>query len=166
MVKIETYDPYEIDIAFSLAEGNITKVEGEAEFGQGDMLVFASPIKKYDFVKLTENDKEVAKAESGDEVIGQVIDNPRWEGARPTEGATAGEYTPRMATVRLFGHYVSAVQLEEDNEAVEVGDSVEFKGNNTWAVAEEDNGTRALYNADALSEGKITVLFDYYGADL
>lgn len=164
MVQIETYNPYEIDIKFDLNEGDITVKKGvEADFGRDDVHLFENELFKGDYVTFDTADKTVKKAAEGDDVIGQIITHPSWNGKtmRPTADASEGTYTPRKATVRLNCDYVHAVKLADDNAAIVVGDPIAYAGNNEFDKASSDNGTFSLYNADALSGDTITVMYGF-----
>ena len=79
MVEIRDQNPYEIDLPFDVVEGNYTVQESAiGTAGNEKVGLFASPVHKGDFVKLTENDWEVAVAGDGDTIIGEVIDNPQF----------------------------------------------------------------------------------------
>lgn len=165
MVKQYNYRPYDIEIGFSLEEGDIT-VDDDTELvsGTGTSWTLEDKIKKGDFVTLdTTQDMTVKKAGAADEVIGEIIDTPRWKGKRPMVSSESGTYTKRIATVRLYGHYVREVTLPNANTAITVGDSVEHKGDNKFGKASTANNTRALSKAEALAKGTVPVLFGYYG---
>lgn len=161
MVVIKTYNPYEIDMPMSLNEGNVTVYDDvEADFGKDSVAILEKPFKKGDYVALDEKDFTVKKAEEGDTIIGQLIDEPAWNGDRPTETTTYGEYEARMGTIRMNCDYVHAVKLVDENTAVAVGDSVEYKGDNEFDKAASGDGTNmALQTAEALSGAKITVMY-------
>lgn len=164
MVKIQNYDPYETDLKFDVEEGDVTIKKGFADFGKDDMLFFSKEIKKGDYVCLdTSNDMTVKKAGATDKIIGQVIDEPAFKGDRPTEDTTSGNYTRRVATVRLWGDYAHTVQLKAENTAVSVGDSVTYKGDNVFDKASTATNSIALESAKALAASKILVLFGYRG---
>lgn len=165
MVRKFNYKPYDIEIGFELEEGNITvDNETELDFGEGTSWKLQNKIKKGDYVALdTTRDRTVKKAGEDDTVIGEIIDTPRWKGARPTASATSGNYPKRIATVRLYGNYVHEVTVVESNAEINIGDSVEYKGNNTFDKTATVNNTRALAKKDALAQGTVPVLFGFYG---
>ena len=165
MAKILDLNPYEIDVAYFVEEGNYTIVESAQGIGGNeDVGVFSAPVHKGDFVKLvTTEDKLVVPAGEGDTIIGQVLDNPQFYGDRPNEAKTSGNYNRRIATVRLWGDYVKALKLAEDNTAVAVGDSVEYVGDNEFDKATNATSSIALTSAKANSGDKITVLLGYRG---
>lgn len=164
MAKILDLNPYEINVQMFVEEGNYTVVESAQGIGGNESFgYFASPVHKGDFVKLTSTAKVVAKAGSADTIIGQVIDNPQWFGDRPNESKTSGNYNRRSCTVQLWGDYVKAIQLAEDNTAISVGDSIAYEGNNVFDKAGSSGNTIALTSASANSGDKITVLFGYRG---
>ena len=164
MVKVREQNPYEIDLPFDVVEGNYTVQESVIEgAGDTDVGYFASPVHKGDFVKLTSNPWEVAKAGDGDTIIGEVIDHPKFYGDRPQESATDGEYTRRKATVRLWGDYIKSVELITSNTAVAVGDSVKYKGGNKFDQNSNTTDSIALESKQANKGGKIAILFGYRG---
>lgn len=164
MVKVQNYDPYETDLKFDVEEGDVTIKKGHADFGKDDMLFFADEIVRGDYVALdTTNDMTVKKAGASDTIIGQVIDEPAFKGDRPKADAKSGEYTRRVATVRLWGDFAHSVQLKEDNSAVSVGDSVAYKGDNVFDKASSKTDSIALESAKALDASKVLVLFGYRG---
>lgn len=164
MVKVREQNPYEIDLPFDVVEGNYTVQESVIEgAGDTDVGYFASPVHKGDFVKLTSNPWEVAKADDGDTIIGEVIDHPKFYGDRPQESATDGTYTRRKATVRLWGDYIKSVELIASNTAVAVGDSVEYKGGNKFDQNSSATASIALESKQANKGGKIAILFGYRG---
>ena len=161
MVQIEKYDPFETDIWFYCEEGDYT-LETSADNEQYPK--FSSQLKVGDYVALVDSkDKTVKKAGASDTIIGQVIDNPKYYGDRPSQSSVSGEYNMRMCTVRLFGYYVHTVELTEENGEVVVGDSVEYKGDNVFDKAGSANNTIALVSAPALSGKKIPVLMGLLG---
>ena len=162
-MKILDLNPYEINVQMFVEEGNYTVVESAQGIGGNESFgYFASPVHKGDFVKLTSDDKVVEPAGSGDTIIGQVIDNPQWFGDRPNESKTSGNYNRRSCTVQLWGDFVKAIKLVDDNTAVAVGDAVGYEGDNEFDKADSGN-TIALTSAKANSGDKITVLFGYRG---
>ena len=164
MVEIRTQNPYEIDLPFDVVEGNYTVQESVIEgAGNTDVGYFASPVHKGDFVKLTSNPWEVAKAGDGDIIIGEVIDNPKFYGDRPQESATDGSYTRRKATIRLWGDYIKSVELITSNSAVAVGDSIKYKGSNKFDKNSNTTDSIALESKQANKGGKIAILFGYSG---
>ena len=165
MVRKYNFKPYTIEIGMYLEEGDISVVEdAEADFGQKTVKTFESPLKKGDYVALdTTQDLTVKIAGTGDEVIGELIDSPRWNGDRPLGGAEAGDYTKRIATVRLYGNYVTELPLSEDNTAIAVGDSVALESANTFDKTSTANNTRALKAVDALAGGSVPVIMGFYG---
>lgn len=164
MVEIRDQNPYEIDLPFDVVEGNYTVQESAiGTAGNEKVGLFASPVHKGDFVKLTENDWEVAVAGDGDTIIGEVIDNPQFYGDRPQASAADGNYTRRKATVRLWGDYVKSLELVADNTAVAVGNSVKYKGSNKFDKNSNATDCIALESKQANKGGKIAVLFGYRG---
>lgn len=164
MSKIHDYDPYETDLTFHLEEGDVSIKKGFADFGKDDVLFFSAEIEKGDYVCLTEDNMTVKKATAkSDKIIGQVLDEPAFKGTRPTADATSGNYTKRVATIRLWGDYAHTVQLKAENKAVAVGDSVAYEGSNTFDKAASAGDSIALEKADALANSKILVLFGYRG---
>lgn len=164
MVEIRTQNPYEIDLPFSVKEGDYTVQESVIE-GAGNTMAgyFASPVHKGDFVALDDNeDWLVAVAGDSDTIIGEVLDNPTFFGDRPQETTSDGEYTRRKATIRLWGDYVRALQLVDDNSAVAVGDAIAYAGDNAFDKGDSGNAI-ALESAKANSGKKIAVLFGYRG---
>lgn len=105
----------------------------------------------------------VKKADKTDNIIGQVIDEPAFKGDRPKEDTASGEYTRRVATVRLWGDYAHSVQLKAENKPIEMGDSVAYEGDNVFDKATTANTTIALETAEALKAPKVLVLFGYRG---
>lgn len=105
----------------------------------------------------------VKKAAKADKIIGQVIDEPAFKGDRPKEDTTSGNYTRRVATVRLWGDYAHSVQLKAENKAIAMGDSVAYEGDNVFDKATTANTTIALETAEALKAPKVLVLFGYRG---
>ena len=163
MVKIQNYDPYEIDIKFDVEEGDVTVKTGFADFGKDDVFFFSKEIKKGDYVALDTTSMTVKKATKADKIIGQVIDEPAFKGDRPKEDTTSGNYTRRVATVRLWGDYAHSVQLKAENKAIAMGDSVAYEGDNVFDKATTANTTIALETAEALKAPKVLVLFGYRG---
>jgi len=165
MVEIRDQNPYEIDLPFDVKEGKYTVQEGVIEgAGATDVGYFASPIHKGDFVKLTSTPWLVEKADNGDTIIGEVIDNPQFYGDRPQETANDGNYTRRKATVRLWGDYVRALKLAEDNSAVAVGDCVKYVGSNEFDKnSSSTTDSIALESSQANKGIKIAVLLGYRG---
>lgn len=163
MVKIRDQNPYEIQLPFFVEEGNYTVMESvQGIAGNDEVGVFSAPVHKGDFVKLTSEDNVVAPATSSDKIIGQVIDHPTFYGDRPNGSATSGNYNRRIATVQLWGDFVHALQLTEENKAVAVGDAVEYVGDNVFDKANSGD-TIALESAKAGAGTKIPVLFGYRG---
>ena len=165
MAKILDLNPYEIDIAYFVEEGDYSIVESAQGIGGNeDVGVFSAPVHKGDFVKLvTTEDKLVEPADEGDTIIGQVLDNPQFYGDRPNKAETSGNYNRRIATVRLWGDYVKALKLAEDNTAVAVGDSVKYVGDNEFDKSASATSSIALTSAKANTGDKVTVLFGYRG---
>lgn len=163
MVRIQKYNPYETDIKFDVEEGNVTVRRGFADFGKDDVLFFSNEINKGDYVALDTTSMTVKKAAKADKIIGQVIDEPAFKGDRPTEDTTSGNYTRRVATVRLWGDYAHSVQLKAENTALAMGDSVAYEGDNVFDKAATANNTIALETAEALEASKVLVLFGYRG---
>lgn len=165
MVKVREQNPYEIDLPFDVVEGNYTVQEGViGGAGNTDVGYFASPVHKGDFVKLTSNPWEVAKAGDGDTIIGEVIDNPQFYGDRPQTSKNDGQYTRRKATVRLWGDYVKSLELVADNTAVAVGDCIKYKGSNKFDKnSSSTTDSIALETKQANKGGKIAVLLGYRG---
>lgn len=164
MVKIGDYNPYEINQAFFVEEGNYTVMESVQGIAGNDSVgVFSAPIHKGDYVKLGTEDKVVELATQGDKIIGQVIDHPQFYGDRPNETSTSGTYNRRIATVQLWGDHVKAFKLKEDNKAVAVGDSIVFTGDNEFDKASGTTDSIALQSAKANTGAKITVLLGYRG---
>ena len=139
MVKIQNYDPYETDIKFDVEEGDVTVKTGFADFGKDDVLFFSKEVKKGDYVALDTTSMTVKKAAKADKIIGQVIDEPAFKGDRPKEDTTSGNYTRRVATVRLWGDYAHSVQLKAENKAIAMGDSVAYEGDNVFDKATAAN---------------------------
>ena len=163
MVKIRDQNPYEIQLPFFVEEGNYTVMESvQGIAGNDEVGVFSAPVHKGDFVTLTEEDNVVAPATDSDKIIGQVIDHPQFYGNRPNATATSGNYNRRIATVQLWGDFVHALQLVEENSAIAVGDAVEYAGDNAFDKANSGD-TIALESAKAGSGAKIPVLFGYRG---
>ena len=164
MANIRDQNPYEIDLPFEVKEGNYTVVESaQGRAGNDEFGYFASPIHKGDFVKLSSTPWLVEKAESGDTIIGEVLDNPAWFGDRPQESKTDGNYNRRRCTVRLWGDYIKNLTLVEDNSAVAVGDSLEYAGDNKFDVADSSTSSIALESSQANKGARIAVLFGYRG---
>lgn len=165
MVKIGDYNPYEINQAFFVEEGDYSIMESVQGIAGNDTVgVFSAPIHKYDYVTLADDEDKLVKiAEEGDKIIGQVIDNPQFYGDRPNETAVSGEYNRRIATVQLWGDHVKAFKLVEDNQAVAVGDSIVFVGDNAFDKADSTTDSIALTSAKANTGAKITVLLGYRG---
>ena len=164
MAYIRDQNPYEIDLPFDVVEGNYTVQESAIGIAGNEAVgYFASPVHKGDFVKLTSNPWEVAKAGNGDTIIGEVIDNPQWFGDRPQASATDGEYTRRKATVRLWGDYVKNITLKSDNSALAVGDSIKYTGSNKFDKADSTTSSIALEPSQANKGTKIAVLLGYRG---
>lgn len=164
MVKILDLNPYEINIQGFVEEGNYSIIESAQGIGGNEQVgVFSAPVHKGDFVKLTDEDKVFAKATAEDTIIGQVLDNPQFYGDRPNEDKTSGNYTRRSCTIQLWGDFVKALKLAEDNTAVDVGDSVEYAGDNEFDKAANATNSIALTSAKANTGDKITVLFGYRG---
>lgn len=163
MVKIRDQNPYEIQLPFFVEEGNYTVMESvQGIAGNDEVGVFSAPVHKGDFVTLTDEDNVVAPATDSDKIIGQVIDHPQFYGDRPNATATSGNYNRRIATVQLWGDFVHALQLVEENSAIAVGDAVEYAGDNAFDKADSGD-TIALESAKAGSGAKIPVLFGYRG---
>lgn len=162
MVKILDLNPYEINIQGFVEEGDYTIVESAQGIGGNEEVgVFSSPVHKGDFVKLTSTDGVFAKAENGDTIIGQVLDNPQFFGDRPNASKTSGNYGRRSCTIQLWGDHVKALQLKADNSAVAVGDPVKYTGSNKFDKASSTTDSIALTSAAANSGKKITVLLGY-----
>jgi len=165
MVNIRDQNPYEIDLPFSVKEGNYTVVESaEGRAGKDEFGYFASPVHKGDFVKLsTSEDWLVEVASNGDKIIGEVIDNPQWYGDRPQESKNDGYYNRRKATIRLWGDYVKALPLKSDNSAVAVGDPIKYTGSGKFDKNGSSSDSIALESASANTGKKIAVLLGYRG---
>lgn len=164
MVKIGDYNPYEINQQFFVEEGNYTIMESVQGIAGNDTVgVFSAPVHKYDYVTLTDEDKVVKIAESGDKIIGQVLDHPQFYGDRPNKNSSSGEYKRRSCTVQLWGDHVKAFKLKEDNKAVAVGDSIVFTGDNEFDKATGTTDSIAITSAKANTGDKITVLLGYRG---
>jgi hypothetical protein len=164
MVEIRTQNPYEIDLPFDVKEGKYTVQEGVIEgSGNTDVGYFASPVHKGDFVKLeTGADWLVSVAGENDTIIGEVLDHPQFYGDRPQETANDGSYTRRKATIRLWGDYVKALKLVDDNSAVTVGNAIAYAGSNEFDKGDSGDAI-ALESAKANSGKKIAVLLGYRG---
>ena len=111
---------------------------------------------------LPQENKTVKKAGENDTVIGQVITNPKYDGTRPQQASSSGNYNMRICTVRLFGYYVHNVKLTADNSAVSVGGAVGYVGGNEFDKVNSGNAI-ALISATALSGAKIPVLMGLLG---
>ena len=161
MAIIRTYNPYDIDMPMSLNEGSVTVYDDvEADFGKDSVAILEKPFRKGDYVALDETDFTVKKAEKGDVIIGQLIDEPAWNGDRPVESAEYQEFEPRVGTIRMNCDYVHAVKLPDENQEIVIGDSVEYAGENEFDKAASGDGTNmALQGAEAMAGGKITVMF-------
>lgn len=164
MVEIRDQNPYEIDLPFEVKEGNYTVVESaEGRAGKDTFGYFASPVHKGDFVKLTSTPWLVEVAGNGDTIIGEVIDNPTWFGDRPQTSKNDGQYNRRRATIRLWGDYVKALPLKDDNGAVAVGNSIKYTGNGKFDKNSNTTDSLALESASANTGKKIAVLLGYRG---
>ena len=165
MVKIGDFNPYEINQAFFVEEGDYTVMESVQGIAGNDTVgVFSAPVHKGDYVTLvTTEDKVVAPATDSDVIIGQVIDHPQFYGDRPNESAQSGEYNRRIATVQLWGDHIKAFKLVDDNSAVAVGDSIEYAGENEFDKAANATNSIALNSAKANTGAKISVLLGYRG---
>lgn len=162
MVKILDLNPYEIDNAFFVEEGDYEIVESVQGIAGNDTVGrFTAPVHKGDFVKLTSDDKVVAVAGKNDTIIGQVIDHPQFYGDRPNEDAESGTYNRRIATVQLWGDHVKALKLKEANKAVAVGDSLVYEGDNEFDKATNATDSIALTSAKANTGAKVTVLLGH-----
>ena len=164
MVRKYNYRPYNIEIGFELEEGKVTvDKDAELEFGTGQAATLENKIHKGDFVTLdTTQDMTVKKAGASDEVIGEIIDTPRWKGKRPMTTTESGKYPKRIATVRLYGHYIREITVP-DTTGVSIGDSVKYNGDNKFAKSTDKNTSRVLSKKEALVKGTVPVLFGYYG---
>lgn len=166
MVVKRNYNPYFIDVSFELEEGNLSTGEVIGDFGKDEAWFFTNPMKKGDYVKLnTSKEFLVEKAGASDELLGQLISEPEWVGSdkpRPKGTATSGTYIRRKGTIRLFGHWVKEFDLEPNNEAINPGDSIEYKGNNTFGKSSAGTSSLCLSKKAALAGGTVTVLLDYY----
>ena len=161
MVQIENYKPFETDIWFYAEEGTATKYKGTD--GE-EVLVMSAEVKKGDYVTLdTTADKTIKVATKGDDIIGQVIDNPIWRKDRPNETSSSGEYNKRICTVRVFGYYIHNVKLKAENSAIAVGDRVGYEGSNVFDKDNSNGKAIALVSAKAGSEDKIPVLMQLIG---
>lgn len=160
MVQIEKYDPFETDVWFYAEEGDygiVTSAENE------EVPTFSDQLTVGDYVALdTTKNKTVKKAGENDTVIGQVITNPKYDGTRPQQASSSGNYNMRICTVRLFGYYVHNVKLTADNSAVSVGGAVGYVGGNEFDKVDSGNAI-ALISATALSGAKIPVLMGLLG---
>lgn len=164
MVKIGDFNPYEINQAFFVEEGDYTVMESVQGIAGNDTVgVFSAPVHKYDFVALDTEDKVVKVATANDTIIGQVIDHPQFYGDRPNETSTSGTYNRRIATVQLWGDHIKAFKLKDANKAVAVGDSIEYVGNNEFDKATNSTDSVALTSAKANTGAKISVLLGYRG---
>ena len=164
MVKIGDFNPYEINQAFFVEEGDYTVMESVQGIAGNDTVgVFSAPVHKYDFVALDTEDKVVKVATAEDTIIGQVIDHPQFYGDRPNETSTSGTYNRRIATVQLWGDHIKAFKLADDNKAVAVGDSIEYVGDNEFDKATNSTDSVALTSAKANTGAKISVLLGYRG---
>lgn len=165
MVRRYNYKPYDIEIGFELNEGDIiVDTETELDFGEGTSWKLTNKIKKGDYVTFdTDNNMTVKKATADDPVIGEIIDTPRWKGTRPTSSTTGSNYPKRIGTVRLYGNYIHEVDLIDSNTEINIGDSVEYKGDNKFDKTTTPNNTRALGKVEALGKGRVPVLFGFYG---
>lgn len=163
MVKIRDQNPYEINLPFFVEEGNYTVMESVQGIAGNDTVgVFSAPVHKGDYVTFGTDDWTVKPAGENDKIIGQIIDHPTFYGDRPNESATSGNYNRRIATVQLWGDFVHALQLKDENKAVAVGDAVGYVGDNVFDKANSGN-TIALESAKAGAGTKIPVLFGYRG---
>ena len=164
MVKIGDFNPYEINQAFFVEEGDYTVMESVQGIAGNDTVgVFSAPVHKYDYVALDTEDKVVKVATENDTIIGQVIDHPQFYGDRPNETSTSGTYNRRIATVQLWGDHIKAFKLADDNTAVAVGDSIEYVGDNEFDKATNSTDSIALTSAKANTGAKISVLLGYRG---
>lgn len=164
MVKIGDFNPYEINQAFFVEEGNYTVMESVQGIAGNDTVgVFSAPVHKYDYVALDTEDKVVKLATANDTIIGQVIDHPTFYGDRPNETSTSGTYNRRIATVQLWGDHIKAFKLKDANKAVAVGDSIEYVGDNEFDKATNSTSSIALTSAKANTGAKISVLLGYRG---
>lgn len=160
MVKIQKYDPFEIDLPFYCEEGDFEiVVSAENE----EVPTYSDQIRVGDYVALEgTSDMCVKKAGEDDVIIGVVISNPEYHGDRPAQTSASGTYNRRMCTVQLFGYYAHTVELTAENAAVSVGDAVEYLGDNLFDKGDDGN-TIALESAAALSGKKICVLMGLFG---
>lgn len=147
---------------FDLNEGNVTMETVSGVGGDITKPKYASRLVKGDYVKMS-GDMTVTKCSAGDTPIGIITSNPRTV-KEPTANASWGSYTPRRASVELFGDKVKTVPLEAANSAVSVGDPIKV-GATTYGKFDKGTSSNktaiALEAATASSGAKIAVLFGY-----
>jgi len=157
------YDMVDLGIKFpgaKASEGNLTIQEGDDATGIVRIPVFENPLRKGDWVKIV-GDHTYEKAEDGDVVVGRVASNPSFDGKTPITDSEAGEYEPRKFTVELTGKSVKTVPVVEENEAIDIGDSVTINGNSGFQKGDNTN-TLVLKGILAETVDTIDVLFNYY----
>lgn len=170
MVELPDFEPGTTNIPFFLEEGDLTvDTDDIHDNGEGNGYSFSARIRKGDTVVLyTSADRTASKGAAGiTEVLGEVIDRPRWVGNKPTSSQSSGNYPRRVATVKVKGSAVQSVPLEAANTAIAVGQSVKpgatTAGKYDLYHATNKNNTRAIQSAGASSGGKIGVIFGFYG---
>jgi hypothetical protein len=146
-----------------LKEGNMTVKMGNSPQGKSPQNFYGNEIEKEDWVKLSDEDITFEKCSANDpEVIGYVGSEPEIEGVQELEDKTWGNYTPRTATIKLLGSFVRSIKLNDNNQEINVGDSVKVGTTGRFQKGNNDN-TIALESAAADSGSIIAVLFGFYG---
>lgn len=169
MADILDFNPGDVEIPMFLEEGNLTVTTDDIqEGGEGAGYSFVSRLRKGDKVILHTTDRTVKAPSAGaTELFGEIIDNPKWVGSKPTESKTSGNYQRRVATVRIYGSGVYSVDLEATNSAVTIGKSVKPGAStvNKFDLyhASNLNTTRAIQAALQNTGAKIAVVFGFYG---
>ncbi len=173
MVMMEKLDfnPGEIEIPIYLNEGDLT-VDNDAELANGTDTSWnfdpAKKIHKHDKVVIDITNNQMCKKATGGEteLLGEIIDNPKWNGTRPPRSANFGDYKPRVATVRLYGSFVKSEALAPSNGAIYPGQSIK-PGSlaNTVDLYDDTNknNTRTLSAAVSNAGGNVIVIYGFYG---
>ena len=158
------YEDRTLLVTFQVAEGTATATTVKGPRGDMSGVVYAAPVAKGDFVKLStaaaytcaKNDAAIILGIAQSEPIGPV-------NTTTTQAAMVTAKTLRTVVVELFGSMIREVPLAAAAGAIAVGTPLTTADGQTFTEVGAAGGAIALADAGAASGDTIPVLFGHYG---
>lgn len=158
------YEDRTLLVTFQVAEGTATATTVKGPRGDMKGVVYASPVAKGDFVKVSTAATYTCAKNDGPIILGIAQSEPIGPvNATTTQAAMITNKTLRTVVIELFGAMIREVPLAADAGAVAVGTPLTTADGQTFTDAGAAGGAIALADAGATSGDTIPVLFGHYG---